>query len=53
MIQYLDSNVLRECVEKTLENIDCAILDWKGIKSFDKTHLLQILKDINLSYKKI
>jgi hypothetical protein len=28
-------------------------LDWKGIKSSDKTQLLQILKDINLSYKKI
>ncbi|MCW3997489.1 MAG: hypothetical protein NWF10_02850 [Candidatus Bathyarchaeota archaeon] len=53
MIQHLDSEILFECVKKTLENIDCAILDWKGIKSSDKTQLIQTLKDINLSYKKI
>jgi D-aminoacyl-tRNA deacylase len=53
MIQHLDSDILLQCIEKTLEKIDYAILDWKGIKSSDKTQLLQILKDINLSYKKI
>jgi D-aminoacyl-tRNA deacylase len=53
VIQHLDSDILFECVQKTLENVDCAILDWKGIKSSEKTHLLQILRDINLSYKKI
>jgi hypothetical protein len=28
-------------------------LDWKGIKSSDKSHVLQILKDVNLVYEKI
>ena len=53
MIQYVDSEILSECVEKTLEKIDYALLDWKGIKSSDKPKLLRLLKDINLSYKKI
>ncbi|MBK5133034.1 hypothetical protein JJE00_01235 [Candidatus Bathyarchaeota archaeon] len=53
LIQNVDSKILRQCVEKTVETVDSAILDWKGIKSSDKPHLLRILKDINLSYKKI
>jgi len=53
LIQYLDSNILRQCVEKTVETVESALLDWKGIKSSDKPQLLKILKDINLPYKKI
>jgi D-aminoacyl-tRNA deacylase len=53
MIQYIDSEILRACVENTLEKVDFVLLDWKGIKSADKPQLLRILKDINLNYKKI
>ena len=53
LIQYLDSEILNQCREKTLEKIDSSILDWKGIKSSDKPQLLKALKDINLPYKKI
>ena len=53
LIHYVDSKILNQCVEKTVEKVECAILDWKGIKSSDKPQLLGILKDINLPYKKI
>jgi D-aminoacyl-tRNA deacylase len=53
MIQYVDSEILRECIEKTFEKVDYALLDWKGIKSADKPKLIQSLEEINLSYKKI
>lgn len=53
MVHYVDSEILSECVEKTLEKVDYALLDWKGIKSSDKPKLLRALEKINLSYKKI
>ena len=52
-IPNVDSETLRQCVEKTLEEVEGAILDWKGIKSADKPQLLAELQKIGLSYKKI
>jgi D-aminoacyl-tRNA deacylase len=52
-IQKIDSNMLSQCVERTSEKVDFAYLDWKGIRGTDKPHVLRILKEIGLSYKKI
>ena len=53
MIEHLTLDVLNESIEKTLEKVDYALLDWKGIKGSHKPNLLQLLKEANLSYKKI
>jgi D-aminoacyl-tRNA deacylase len=52
-VPCLDVEMLRQCVEKTVERVDCAVLDWKGIKSADKANLLATLQEIGLAYKKI
>jgi D-aminoacyl-tRNA deacylase len=52
-VPLVDSEMLCQCVEKTLEKVECAVLDWKGIKSADKPKLLAALQEIGLSYKKI
>jgi D-aminoacyl-tRNA deacylase len=52
-IPNVDSETLRQCIEKTMEKVECAILDWKGIKSADKPNLLKMLEEIELPYKKI
>jgi D-aminoacyl-tRNA deacylase len=52
-VPLVDAEMLHQCVEKTMEKVDCAILDWKGIKSTDKPQLLAALQEIGLSYKKI
>jgi D-aminoacyl-tRNA deacylase len=52
-IPLADTEMLRQCVEKTVEKVDCAVLDWKGIKSADKSQLLKGLKEIGLPFKKI
>jgi D-aminoacyl-tRNA deacylase len=51
-IPWIDAKMLRQCVERTLEKVDCAVLDWKGIKGADKPQLLEALKGIALPYKK-
>jgi D-aminoacyl-tRNA deacylase len=52
-IQWVDAEILSQCVERTLEKVECAVLDWKGIKSQDKAKLLAALQEIRLPYKKI
>jgi D-aminoacyl-tRNA deacylase len=52
-VHLLDSEMLSQCVEKTLEKVPLAILDWKGIKSEDKPNLLLALETAGLPFKKV
>jgi D-aminoacyl-tRNA deacylase len=52
-IHHIDSEMLRQCVERTLEKVPLAVLDWKGIKSEDKPNLLSALESAGLSFKKV
>jgi D-aminoacyl-tRNA deacylase len=52
-VHLLDSEMLSKCVEKTLEKVPLAILDWKGIKSEDKPNLLNSLETAGLPFKKV
>jgi len=52
-VQLVDAEILSQCVERTLERIDFAILDWKGIRGKDKPKLLAALGKIGLRYEKI
>jgi Uncharacterized protein conserved in archaea len=31
-IPHVDAEIIKQCVERTMESVDSAILDWKGIK---------------------
>ena len=52
-ISNIDVEMLYQCVEKTLEKVSLAVLDWKGIKSVDKPNLLLALETVGLPYKKV
>jgi D-aminoacyl-tRNA deacylase len=48
----VDLEILSQCVERTLERVELAILDWKGIKSENKPKLVQMLNKIDMPFKK-
>jgi D-aminoacyl-tRNA deacylase len=51
-INLLDAEMLQQCVDRTLEKVEYALLDWKGIRGEDKPNLMSLLNEIGLSYKK-
>lgn len=52
-IPAVSEEILRQCVEKTFEIVDSAVLDWKGIKGEDKPKLVEMLDAIGVQTQKI
>jgi D-aminoacyl-tRNA deacylase len=52
-VNFVDAEILRQCVEKTFETVSMVVLDWKGIKSEDKPALLQALDVVGLPFRKV
>lgn len=51
-VPKIDEDVLRQCIEKTLEKVELAVLDWKGIKGEYKLKIIELLKKIGLQFQK-
>jgi len=49
----IDLEILKQCVERTLERVELAVLDWKGIKGEHKLKLVEMLKKIGMPFKKV
>ncbi|MGA2386123.1 MAG: D-aminoacyl-tRNA deacylase [Candidatus Bathyarchaeia archaeon] len=52
-IAEVDAAMISQCREKTLEKVEVAVLDWKGIPSQDKPKLLAALQEAGLPFKKV
>jgi len=52
-ISYIDVEILRQCVDKTLEKVEFVVLDWKGIKGEHKSKLVEMLEEIGIPFKKV
>jgi len=52
-VERLDAEMLRQCVERTVEPVQKVILDWKGIRGADKKNLLETLLEIELKFERI
>jgi len=52
MIPRVDAEILEQCVERTKERLESAVLDWKGIKGADKARLTKILDEIGVPIEK-
>ena len=52
-IPDVDVKILKQCVKRTLEKVEFAILDWKGIKGKYKPKLVEMLKEIPIPFEKV
>lgn len=48
----INESMIKEAEEKTIEQIQEVIIDWKAFKSEDRQKLLDILKNLGLKYKR-
>lgn len=49
----LTIDVLRQCVERTMEKTEQAVLDWKGIRGEHKQPLIKMLDEAGMKTKKV
>lgn len=52
-IPYVDLEIIKQCVSRTLEEVELAVLDWKGIKGAFKKRLLEFVEALNLEVYKV
>lgn len=52
-IAQIDAEMLKQCTEKTMEKVEKAILDWKGIKGEDKQGILKATAQTGLRIEKV
>lgn len=48
----VDTKIVKQCVERTMETVDCVVLDWKGIKGEHKPKITAAIDELGLSSKK-
>ena len=51
-IPKIDAEMLKQCVQRTVEKVDSAVFDWKGMRGADKKRLIAILDEIGVSVEK-
>ena len=51
-IKDLDNSMINQMIENTVEKIDYFVIDWKGINSEGKQHLIRILNEFDIPIKK-
>lgn len=52
-LPQLDKEMLQQCIERTLEKIEHAVLDWKGIRSLDKPKIMSLLNETETQTQKV
>ncbi|UCC32835.1 MAG: hypothetical protein JSW53_03265 [Candidatus Bathyarchaeota archaeon] len=52
-ISKVNLEIVKQCIEKTMEKVESVILDWKGIRGADKEKLRMILDKIGVDIQKV
>jgi len=48
----VDSEMVKQCVQRTLEKVESAVFDWKGIRGADRERIANALKELNVPVEK-
>jgi len=51
-VPNVDAEMLNQCVQRTLEKVDHAVFDWKGMRGADRERLAAALKELNVPVEK-
>jgi D-aminoacyl-tRNA deacylase len=51
-VPQIDAEMVGQCVQRTLEKIDHAVFDWKGMKGADRERIAAALKELGVRVEK-
>jgi D-aminoacyl-tRNA deacylase len=49
----VDTEIIKQCVKRTVETVDSVVLDWKGIKSEHKPKIVNTLEKLGLPLERV
>ena len=52
-LESVDAQIIKQCVERTLEPVDSVVLDWKGIKGEHKPKIVSAVESLGLLIEKV
>jgi len=52
-ITQINEEIIRQCVERTVEQVETIVLDWKGIRGADKPKLIKVLEEVGVGVQRI
>jgi len=50
-LEYLTEDMIKQAIERTMEDVDLVILDWKGLGKH-KQRIVQLLEKLNIKYER-
>jgi len=48
----VDSEMIKQCIQRTLEKVESAVFDWKGIKGTDRERIATTLRELGIPIEK-
>ena len=52
-LPWIDAEIIRKCVVRTVGIVDSVVLDWKGIKGEHKPKIVASLEKLNVPSEKV
>jgi D-aminoacyl-tRNA deacylase len=52
-VAHIDSAILQQCINRTLEKVGHVVLDWKGIRGDDKPRVVEMVNETGLHIQKV
>jgi len=49
---YVDSEMIKQCIQRTLEKVESAVFDWKGMRGADRERIANALKELDIPVEK-
>src|SRR3989304_4162077 len=48
----VEADVVKQCVQRTVEKVEAAFFDWKSLKAMDRNRIITALKELNVSVQR-
>jgi D-aminoacyl-tRNA deacylase len=52
-LNKVDTEIIRQCIERTVEQVDSVVLDWKGIKGEHKPEIIAALEKLDVDPERV